>query len=193
MMMWPMSDDGPTDPIGRGLRGADDLDRRLARAVADRLIDDPRISRHGVTVVVQNRVVILSGTAGSRAVKQAAGTMAGAVDGVRDVCNALRVSGPDTSVPSHSSLRHEPATDEVAPRNGTDDARRFDETVARLTAENPTPARSSGRRLTSMADVVRMMLIALISVSMVALAVSVGWLGVLIACLVGALLVEVLS
>ncbi len=91
-MMWPMPDDG-FYWAGRRFSATDSPDVRLAFRVAERLPADARSRR--VTVEVQNRVVLLTGTVDTRATKEALGELARSIGGVADVCNALRVDRDD--------------------------------------------------------------------------------------------------
>ncbi|MFC3502816.1 BON domain-containing protein [Micromonospora krabiensis] len=87
---WPYPDESHFGP-------ADDPDPleedvRLAALVAQRICVDWHTRRQQITVTVQNRVVILTGTVGSPGAREAAGELAWDVPGVFDVCNALWLS-----------------------------------------------------------------------------------------------------
>jgi hypothetical protein len=91
-MMWPMPDDG-FYWAGRRFSATDSPDVRLAFRVAERLQADDRSRR--VTIEVQNRVVVLTGSVDSREARDDIAGTARGIDGVTDVCNALRVNGDD--------------------------------------------------------------------------------------------------
>ncbi|MEU6077974.1 BON domain-containing protein [Micromonospora sp. NPDC047074] len=87
---WPYPDEGafrpdPTEPA------PDDEDGRLAALVAQRLSSDWTTRRQQIVVTVQNRVVILAGIVAGPDTRRAAGEIAWDVQGVVDVCNALRL------------------------------------------------------------------------------------------------------
>ncbi|MFI7609332.1 BON domain-containing protein [Micromonospora sp. NPDC049366] len=87
MLPWPYPDEPASGPEGDP--GPQDEDVRLAALVAQGLCNDWSTRRQQITVTVQNRVVILTGTVGSPQARAAAGQLAWDVPGVFDVCNAL--------------------------------------------------------------------------------------------------------
>ncbi|RSM43111.1 hypothetical protein DMB66_53730 [Actinoplanes sp. ATCC 53533] len=99
MMMWPFPDDGSFSGGRRRFPATDDPDVRLTYEVADALLSDARTRHQRITVEVQNRVVLLSGTVDSRSSQQAAGDTARGVAGVADICNTLRVTKDDDPEP----------------------------------------------------------------------------------------------
>ncbi|RZU51188.1 BON domain-containing protein [Krasilnikovia cinnamomea] len=72
---------------------AGDPDTRIAWQIVDRLGEHPQWRHQHVTVEVQNRVLILTGTVDSPDTRDALTASARTVHGVRDVCNMLDVSG----------------------------------------------------------------------------------------------------
>ena len=77
---------------GRATEDAADggnVDERLARQVADRVIAEPAVRAGQLEITVQNRVVILAGRIDSAEAKHAAGRQAWSTPGVYDVCNLL--------------------------------------------------------------------------------------------------------
>lgn len=183
MMVWPFPDDGPFDPASRRLRRADNPDVRLTYQVADQLLADPRIGRQPITVEVQNRVVLLSGTVDCAEAKQAAGDTARRISDVYDVQNGLRVHPGEPPASPPGAPHTGPA------RNGADTVdggRQFDDIVAALTTDDPTLAtrvRAPRRRVTL---AVLFLLAALSWAVLSMLMVRHGWIGVLITCAVGA-------
>ena len=95
MMMWPFFLDGESP----GRHDAADADADLSRRVGQMLTADPAIRRHGITITVQNRVVMLSGTVDSRHIRDAITAQVHQVPGVRDICDALvvRDDAPSTA------------------------------------------------------------------------------------------------
>ncbi|MEV1329420.1 BON domain-containing protein [Micromonospora costi] len=89
MLPWPYPDDPAFGPSGDPEPESEDL--RLAALVAQRLAIDWVTRRQQITVAVQNRVVILSGTVASPDAREVAGDLAWDVPGVFDVCNTLRM------------------------------------------------------------------------------------------------------
>lgn len=92
LIPWPYPDEGGFHPEPPGL-APDDEDGRLAALVAQRLSSDWCTRRQQIVVTVQNRVVILAGIVASPDTRQVAGEIAWDVQGVADVCNALRLVG----------------------------------------------------------------------------------------------------
>lgn len=70
----------------------DSEDLRIEALVAQRLSIHWRTRRQQISVMVQNRVVILSGLVQHEQARQAAADLAWDVPGVHDVCNTLRLS-----------------------------------------------------------------------------------------------------
>jgi osmotically-inducible protein OsmY len=79
---------------GRGPRGYQRSDERIAEDVNDRLTDDWRLDASEITVSVNNREVTLSGTVLSREDKHRAEDLADDVSGVTYVQNNLRIQPP---------------------------------------------------------------------------------------------------
>ncbi|RLK26201.1 BON domain-containing protein [Micromonospora sp. M71_S20] len=96
LIPWPYPDEGgfPAEPPGPS---PDDEDGRLAALVAQRLSSDWTTRRQQIVVTVQNRVVILAGIVAGPDTRRVAGEIAWDVQGVVDVCNALRLAGPRRS------------------------------------------------------------------------------------------------
>ena len=89
---WPMPDDHSFRALWDAPQDHDE-DVRLAALVAQRLSADWSTRRQQITVMVQNRVVILTGLVAGAETRRAAGELAWDVEGVADVCNALRFAG----------------------------------------------------------------------------------------------------
>lgn len=89
---WPMPDDHSFRALWDEPQHHDE-DVRLAALVAQRLSADWTTRRQQITVMVQNQVVILTGLVASAETRRAAGELAWDVEGVTDVCNALRLVG----------------------------------------------------------------------------------------------------
>src|SRR6266498_1193605 len=81
---------------GRGPRGYRRSDERIREDVNERLTDDWRVDASDIEVSVDNGLVTLAGSVGSRAEKRRAEDVAESVSGVMDVSNQLRVG---SSVP----------------------------------------------------------------------------------------------
>ncbi|PZF94744.1 BON domain-containing protein [Micromonospora deserti] len=96
LLPWPYPDDEASH-AGSGRPERDDEDIRLAALVAQRLSIDWTTRRQQIVVTVQNGVVILTGRVTDPYVRQAAGELAWDVQGVSDVCNALRLAGAGRS------------------------------------------------------------------------------------------------
>lgn len=120
MMWWPLPDDGSSSDGWRRRPATDDPDVRLTRQVADALLSDGRTRHQPITVEVQNRVVLLAGTVDTAWVRLVVRDVARDVRGVADICDSLRVTGPDTG--------------DREPSDGDDD--RFQRIVADLRAES---------------------------------------------------------
>lgn len=95
MMMWPFPDDGSFSDGRRRSSAADDPDVRLTCQLAEALLADVRTRHQRITVEVQNRVVLLSGTVDKRSVKQVARDITREASGVVDICDSLQVTGDD--------------------------------------------------------------------------------------------------
>lgn len=173
MMMWPPPDDPSGSDPQRRFPARADPDVRLTCQIADRLLADARIRRQRVTVKVQNRVVLLSGTVDAPAVKQAVADVARTTEGVVDVCNALSVTG----VERYARDRGDPTTEE----------QRYQTIIAALQAEDPTwvgrLAKPIGRSAVRAWVAVAVIVWATMSVLMVRF----GWAGVAVTCLVAGL------
>ncbi|MEH0975260.1 BON domain-containing protein [Micromonospora sp. CPCC 205546] len=89
---WPYPDEGGLRPEPPG-PAPDAGDGRLAALVAQRLSSDWTTRRQQIVVTVQNRVVILAGIVAGPDTRRVAGEIAWDVEGVVDVCNALRLAG----------------------------------------------------------------------------------------------------
>ncbi|MCA2219026.1 BON domain-containing protein [Jidongwangia harbinensis] len=178
MIVWPWPEDRST-PYGDGSsRRTEDADVRLAREVTDKLLTDDRTRRQRITVDVQDRVVLLTGVVDSRPTRAVAGAVVRDVYGVRDVCNGVRtrVGGvpPDTA---------------GAPTADLMDVDAFDEMVACL--QSPSPAGDGPGRTTRRQRGLRLvLLLAIACLPLGVLMVAFGWAGMLIACGIGALIVE---
>lgn len=181
MMMWPFPDDGSFDSPSRGPRGADNPDTRLTHLVADRLLTDPLTRRQPITVEVQNQVVLLTGTVDCAETKRAAGDAARRTSGVHDVQNGLRVHPVQPPMSPTVPSRTGPA------RNDTDDGQQFDEIVAGLTTDDRTSVGRTGA-LRQRTTVTLLVLFAALTWAVLSiLMVRHGWIGVLVACAVGAM------
>jgi hypothetical protein len=122
MMWWPLPDDGSSSQGWRRQPATDDPDVRLTRQVADALLSDGRTRHQSITVEVQNRVVLLTGTVDTASARQAARYITRDVHGVADICDSLRVTGP-----------------EADDRGLSGDGERFQRIVADLQAEGHVP------------------------------------------------------
>jgi hypothetical protein len=92
-MYWPLPfpDEGPFPNRPARMRELDP-DERLTTAVAARLLLDDRTRTVPITAQAQHRVVILTGVVPTAQIRRIAGEIAATTDGVRDVCNTLRVA-----------------------------------------------------------------------------------------------------
>ncbi|GAA0220736.1 BON domain-containing protein [Cryptosporangium japonicum] len=79
-------------------------DERLTLAVTARLLLDDRTRTVPITAWTQHGVVILTGVVRTAELRRAVGEVAATTDGVRDVCNALRVPGRRWAVRSLKAL-----------------------------------------------------------------------------------------
>jgi hypothetical protein len=119
MARLPLPEDGDGARPARRMDPAGP-DVRLAYRVAQNLVADDRIRLQRITIVVQNRVVILTGHADAE-IREAVGRIARDSEGVRDVCNLISVPAGRAPV----------ATEPDDPQ------RRFDEIVAPLREREP--------------------------------------------------------
>lgn len=69
------------------------VDQHLLHEVAGALLSDPRVTDGCVDLHVQNGVAILDGDIGSHEAREAAVAAAASISGIRDVCDALVVTG----------------------------------------------------------------------------------------------------
>ncbi|GAA3939531.1 BON domain-containing protein [Actinoplanes auranticolor] len=69
------------------------VDQRLLHEVARALLDDPAVTDGCIDLSVQNGVAILDGDVGSQEARRAAVAAAASILGIRDVCDALLVTG----------------------------------------------------------------------------------------------------
>ncbi|MEU8230460.1 BON domain-containing protein [Actinoplanes sp. NPDC048967] len=69
------------------------VDQRLLHEVARALLDDPAVSDGCIDLHVQNGIAILDGDIGSQQARRAAVAAAASIIGIRDVCDALLVTG----------------------------------------------------------------------------------------------------
>lgn len=169
MTMWPP----PGEPFPSGERGSvSDRDLQLAHAVARGMTAEVGLPHSRITIEVQNRIVLLSGTVDAPQTKELAGETARHVDGVRDVRNDIRVSrAADQSADAATSASGHDA---------------FDQITERLFADIP-PRGSSRHRTTKVAALLAALLTAALSVFMV----RYGWIGVLIGCAVASVVLHI--
>jgi hypothetical protein len=178
-MTWPLPDDGWGFQGARRPPPEIDRDVRLTYEVADALLADDRTRCLRVTVEVQNGVVLLSGTVHDQRTKEVATALVRRVLGVRDVRNALR-----------TRVKAGPEADNCAlATSGQGEPDAFDEIVASLSLHDNSSAPSAGssRRQPAM---VQLLTVALILLPLGWLVLTLGWPGLLIACGVGAVMVE---
>jgi len=170
MTMWPMPDDGFAGR--RRPPSIHDPDALLACTVADRLVGYADLRHQNITVEVQNRVVMLTGTVGSHHVKRTAGEAARQVSGVVDIRNDIRVNVPMASATA------------TAPE-GVDE---FDRIAQRLAAEEAATrgARRLGRTTSGV-------LMGLLWAVLCGLMVRYGWFGVMITCAVAAIMIGLVT
>ena len=83
---------GPGRHVGRGPRDYRRPDRRIFEDVCEWLGEDPRVDARRISVQVRAGDVTLEGTVSDRRARRLAEDIAGAVPGVRDVFNRLRVA-----------------------------------------------------------------------------------------------------
>ena len=176
MVMWPFPDDAFSGNAGRRPTDSGDADVRLSQQVGERLAVDERTRHQRITVEAQNGVVILSGAVDSDDTKLLATVTARAVPGVRDVCNALLVRGPDGSTPVERSLS---GPTDAADRSTHADPHRFAEIVADLLTEEPRVTRSPWGTLRRPTRLVLLFLAAVAWGLLSVLMVWQGWIAVL--------------
>jgi hypothetical protein len=181
-MMWPLPDDGWYPQGSRRPHPGVDGDVRLTYEVADALLTDDRTRRQRITVEVQNGVVLLSGIVHDQRTAEVVAAVVRQVPGVRDVCNSVRTRVKETSETDNGAV----AT------SGRRESEAFDEIVAALSLrDGPSyPPAGPSRRLPGQA---LLLLVALILLPLGWLVLKLGWPGLLIACGVGAVLVEMSS
>jgi hypothetical protein len=171
MMIWPI----PDEPFHRR-DPREALDVQLACRVAEALAADSRVRRQGVTIEVQNGVVMLTGAVDGPQARAAIVAAARDVSGVRDVCNALRLKD-DGSAARDAEFDGTTMT--------TDSADAFGEIAARLASGDPEEQK--GGRVSTV------VLVCLLMAIIVLLAVLIGmfgWPAILIGCAVAATIVE---
>jgi osmotically-inducible protein OsmY len=83
------------DHRGRGPRGYQRSDDRIREEVCEQLTDDGEVDATEISVQVQDGEVTLTGVVSDRHQKRRAAECAGAVRGVHDVFNQLRVTTSD--------------------------------------------------------------------------------------------------
>jgi hypothetical protein len=132
-MMWPLPNDGSFPYGPREPHRAEGPELRLTYQVAEALLADDRTRRQRITVEVQNRVVLLTGVVDCQQTREAAITVTRAVPDVRDVCDGLRMRV--------AGAPFEPGTSAIT---GLSVADAFDEIVAGLDADEPSPERPVG-------------------------------------------------
>ena len=164
-MNWPLPDDGWQFREAPQPAGEVDGDVRLTYRVADALLADDRTRNQRVSVEVQNGVVLLGGTVRDQPAAELVTALVRRVPGVRDVCNAMRTRVRTTVEPDRESEA-------------------FDKIVAALSIEEAPPR--AGRP----AQPVLVLLVATVLLVLGGLVLSLGWPGALIACGVGAGLLE---
>ncbi|SCG46025.1 BON domain-containing protein [Micromonospora halophytica] len=90
VMPWPLPDESWFRPDPQPPAPGGD-DAWLAGEIAYRIVGGVGPRARGVSVTVQNRVAILTGTVRDPSTRRLAGELAWLVPGVADVCNSLRV------------------------------------------------------------------------------------------------------
>ena len=190
MMMWPLPDDGFFGNADRRSTGNGDADVRLTHQIAERLAADERTRDQRVTVEVQNGVVILSGAVDDENAKLVAGVTARSVHGVRDVCDALVVRGPDGSSPS--SPDRSLGLPDCADHTYHADPHRFAEIVAELLTEDRPVTASPWRGLRRPTKLILLILAAIGWGLLSMLMVWQGWIAVLAISMVAAMALTVL-
>jgi hypothetical protein len=175
MMVWLPPDDGP---FSAGPDRTDDPDVRLTYEVVEALRTDARVGRQRITVEVQNRVAILRGTVDCRQIAETAIAVVRHVPGVRDVCDGLRSRAPAVDGgPGATSARSV--------------RREFDAIVAGLASEESSRQSPTGTGW-RLPGIVVLRLLASFLLPILVVATVTGWPGVLIACVVGAVAVEMM-
>jgi hypothetical protein len=121
IMMWPTSDNDPNDRNRQRFRHRDHGDLQLAYLIVEELVADARVADQPIGVEVRNGVVVLTGTVDTPETRDLVGDTVRQTGGVVDICNALQVTAPADTRPTHHSV--DPSSDQ-----------RFQEIVAPLTA-----------------------------------------------------------
>jgi hypothetical protein len=158
-----------------------DRDTALRRQVTDGLRQYPDAGLRAITVHTQCGVVLLEGNVTRPAVRDIAARIARQINGVRDVCNMVTVSGSPGGAPSTA----------CAGPDGQPDRTAFDDIVAGLVAQDPGLARPVN---TSPALAVRIALAVVAGVTWAMLSVllvTTTWLAVLIIGAAGAIAIAV--
>jgi osmotically-inducible protein OsmY len=93
------------DSMRRIMSPLERTDERIARAVEDALVDDPRVLSVNTEIEVEDGTVILRGVVDHLEARHAAGSDAGNVTGVVRVLNHLKVR-PDSIPPNQELERH---------------------------------------------------------------------------------------
>lgn len=179
-MNWPMPDDRWNFQGARRPAPQVDGDVRMTYQVADALLADDRTRNQRISVEVQNGVVLLGGTVRDQQTAEVVTALVRQAPGVRDVCNAMRTRAKTTLEPDDVAL----AT------SGHRESEAFDEIVATLSPrEGPSHPRAEATW--RMPGQVRLFLVAVVMLLLGWLVMKLGWPGVLIACGVGAVMVEI--
>lgn len=181
-MMWPLPDEGWGFPGARRPHPEIDRDVRLTYQVADALLADDRTRNLRVTVEVQNGVVLLSGTVQDQHTAEVVTAVVRQVTGVREVCNAVR-----------TRVREAFNADEGALATiGQRESEAFDQIVAALSnRDDPSDSAAGSPKWPSGRE--RLLLVAAVLLLLGWLVMTWGWPGLLIACGVGAGVVEMNS
>ncbi|HZU82833.1 MAG TPA: BON domain-containing protein [Polyangiaceae bacterium] len=104
---WPWS--RRTNQRGRGPGGYRRSDERITEDVSDALMVNEDIDATGISVRVEQGVVVLSGYVASRSDKRLAEDVADSVPGVLDVRNELRIgTAPSAGPPAEASPTEPP-------------------------------------------------------------------------------------
>jgi len=181
-MMWWLPDDGWGVQGARRRSESVDRDVRLTYEVADALLADDRTRQQRVTVEVQNGVVLLSGTVHDQHTAEVVTALVRQVPGVRDVSNTIRPRVKEALEADEGAL----AT------SGQRESDAFDDIVATLSPhEGPSSPRAGSTGGSSGLE--RVFLAAMILLLLGWLVMMWGWPGLLIACGVSAVMVEMNS
>jgi hypothetical protein len=174
-MVWLPPDDGP---FSAGPGRTDDPDVRLTYEVVEALRIDDRVRRQRITVEVQNRVAILSGSVDCRRTAETVVAVVREVPGVRDVCDGLR--------------SREPAVDGGPGATAVRSVHQeFDAIVAGVAFDESSRQTPAGTGW-GLPGIVVLRLVASFLLPVVVLATVTGWLSVLITCVVGAVAVQMM-